>query len=130
MSKAFLTKTFNTATRGELIQLVEALACATPSHMILDKYGSPIIIQVEGGHNAGKSLYWDIYKDTLFEKQSEMIETYTPDNVPKDDCRYPELWGGQYKDEDLKILFFNAGVCLPQQGRELLGFIMRRNSLP
>ena len=104
-----LTKTFNTETRDELVDIAQGLAHATPSSMLLNKNGKPIIIQIEGCPDAGKSLFWDEYKDALLDS-SEMIESWRPEKLSPDEFRYPELWEGAYQGERLKILFFNSNL--------------------
>lgn len=118
-----LTKEFNTTIRDELVDIAYALAKATPSCMLLDKAGKPIIIQIEGCSEAGKSLFWDEYTKALFNGTDRMVKSFRPLNLPDDDFRFPELWKGTYQNTALKILFFNAGVCHPTEGGKLLSFI-------
>jgi hypothetical protein len=94
---------FVTKSREELVQLVQNMGRRLSG---LSRTHAPIIISVGGDYGSGKSLVWDVLKDTVLDQNQTRIPTDLPRLFA---IRDGERWEGQNATTGLKhtFLFYN-----------------------
>ncbi|MCB1721658.1 MAG: hypothetical protein H6860_00230 [Rhodospirillales bacterium] len=107
---AHIEKTLHVQNRDALVKQAEEIALAIPGKSFRNKKARPYIICINGATNSGKSLFWDVIKDTLLQntakKKPHIAQLFPHRN------RHMERWHGtdQKTGTNIKILFANMAM--------------------